>query len=141
PFIAQAIDSALRQTHSNLEGVVVDDGSTDGTAQIVGTFLVHSNVCLIRQANAGLPAARNRGLEAAQGELVCFLDSDDYLAPAHIARLVEVLEKDAETALAYANVQMVNETGSPCSTFSVGESRSVVSGDIFESLLVGGYFP
>lgn len=74
-FIKQALDSVLAQSHPLMEIIVVDDGSRDDTASVVAGF--GSKVQLVRQENAGPAAARNRGLAAATGEFVAFLDADD----------------------------------------------------------------
>lgn len=84
-FIAEAIESALNQQGVKMEILVVDDGSTDGTVAAASRF--GSRIRLIRQENAGPPAARNRGVAAAQGEFLTFLDSDD-LWPPHRTRLL-----------------------------------------------------
>lgn len=140
-FVAQAIASALGQTHPWVEVIVVDDGSTDRTGEIAESFDDHGNLTVLRQPNGGLPAARNRGLAEARGEFVCFLDSDDYLAPTYLERLLQPLVADPSLAMAYCDVQMVDLDGEPAGDFSVTTARRVLTGDIFESLLIGGYFP
>jgi glycosyltransferase involved in cell wall biosynthesis len=75
-FIAEALDSALGQSWEPVEVIVVDDGSSDRTAEIAGAY---PEVQLIRQANAGPAAARNTGIRAASGELICRLDQDDLM--------------------------------------------------------------
>ena len=76
--ISESIVSALSQSHRDLERVIVDDGSTDDTADICRRHAVQDNrVRLISQANRGVSAARNTGIKAAQGEYVAFLDADD----------------------------------------------------------------
>lgn len=77
-----AIKSALQQTRSPAEIIVIDDGSVDGTSECIAAF--GKKVKLIRQKNAGQGAARNVGLEEATGEYVAFLDSDDYWKPGFI---------------------------------------------------------
>lgn len=76
--IAGAVESALGQTHSLHEIIVIDDGSSDRTAAIAGTF---PNIRVIHQRNRGVGAARNTGIEAASGEWIAFLDSDDAWVP------------------------------------------------------------
>jgi glycosyltransferase involved in cell wall biosynthesis len=74
-FLAEALDSILRQTYRPLEVVVVDDGSTDGTAGVIAAY--GPRLRSFYQPNAGEPSARNRGLSAARGAFVAFLDADD----------------------------------------------------------------
>lgn len=90
-FIAQAIDSCLRQTHPSYEIIVVDDGSTDATEEIV-RIQRHRNVRYIRQDHRGLPAARNTGIAAAAGVYLTFLDCDDLLLPTAVETLLAASE-------------------------------------------------
>ncbi len=85
-FLAEAVDSALGQTHPPLEVIVVDDGSTDDTQGIAERLVPH--IRYIRQENAGAPAARNTGILAARGEFIAFLDSDDLWHPEKLAHHV-----------------------------------------------------
>lgn len=87
-YLRECLDSAVGQTHRDVEIIVVDDGSTDSTAEIVGEYVAaDSRVKLIRQANAGLSASRNVALDHAQGEWIMFLDSDDVLYPNSVETL------------------------------------------------------
>ncbi len=85
-FIGEAIESVLRQSVSDWELIVVDDGSTDATAGIVRRF-TDPRIQFIRQENAGVSAARNRGIAAARGAYFAFLDADDRLRPTALERL------------------------------------------------------
>ena len=108
-YLREAIDSALAQGFEGLEVVVVDDGSTDATPEILrgygDRFRVH------RQENAGQSAAVNRGVDLARGEFVAFLDSDDAWLPGKIARAVALLDAEPAAALLYAAVEMMDGDG------------------------------
>jgi GT2 family glycosyltransferase len=140
-YLAQAVDSALAQTHAATEVIVVNDGSTDDTAGVLQQYAGDPRVTAITQENRGLPGARNRGLAAARGSFVVFLDSDDYLAPAHVATLVAPLLEDARLGMTYCDIVTVDPEGRPVGDFSVASARTILSGDIFDSLVIGGYFP
>ena len=98
--VGAAISSALWQTYSDLEVVVVDDGSRDATGAIAASF--PQPVRVVRQENAGVAAARNRGIAEAQGELIAFCDADDVLLPRHLEALVATFEA-SEGGLATSN--------------------------------------
>jgi glycosyltransferase involved in cell wall biosynthesis len=83
-YLAEALDSILEQTYHPLQVIVADDGSSDGTAEVVHRY--GAQVTHLFQPHAGLPAARNLGLSAARGELIAFLDSDDIWHPQKLAR-------------------------------------------------------
>ncbi len=77
-FLAETIESVLGQTYTNWEMLVVDDGSTDGTARLASEYAVKdSRIQLLRQANAGTAAARNNGMRRARGRYIALLDADD----------------------------------------------------------------
>lgn len=99
PYIAEAIRSVMDQDYPNIELIVVDDGSVDGSADYAESLGARLRV--IRQANAGVAAARNKGLAEAKGELIAFLDADDVWLPAKISAQVEYLRQHPETAVVY----------------------------------------
>jgi glycosyltransferase involved in cell wall biosynthesis len=92
-YVGEALDSVRAQTRPADEVIVVDDGSRDGSADVVAR---HVGVRCIRQANAGCAAARNRGVAEAGGDVIAFIDQDDLWHPEHLARMLEVLERDAD---------------------------------------------
>lgn len=94
-LVPEAIDSVLRQTYPNVEIIVVDDGSTDETQECLKRY--GNRIKLIKQENAGPSAARNRGIAAAQGALIAFLDSDDLWLPEKLERQVRVMVAAGES--------------------------------------------
>jgi glycosyltransferase involved in cell wall biosynthesis len=93
PFIGDALRSALAQTVTDLEVVVVDDGSTDGTAAVVEEIARRDDrVRFLQQANRGLAGARNTALAAARGDVLALLDSDDLWEPAFLAEQLAILD-------------------------------------------------
>lgn len=102
-FIAQAVESVIRQTLTDWELIVIDDGS-DNPASLDGALApFQDRLHLIRQANAGVSAARNAGLRAARSRFVAFLDSDDRWAPEFLATQVAMLEADPSLSLVYCD--------------------------------------
>jgi glycosyltransferase involved in cell wall biosynthesis len=96
-FIDEAIDSVLEQAHQRLEVVVVDDGSTDGTAARVRAY--GDQVRYVHQTNAGVGAARNRGLALAAGDYIAFLDADDVWHPEKLEVELEIAARNPESGL------------------------------------------
>ncbi|MEF0944099.1 glycosyltransferase family 2 protein [Rhizobium sp. BR 362] len=93
-FLPRCIDSALEQSYDNTEVIVVDDASTDDTADVVASYGSRIKTCL-REKNGGHAAAFNTGFAASRGEIVLFLDADDYLYPNAISEIVDAWEDDA----------------------------------------------
>jgi len=108
-FVHEAIDSVLAQTCAPLEIIVVDDGSTDGTEQIVRAY--GDRVRYIRQENAGVGAARNNGIANARGEYVAFLDSDDVWLPEKLAKQLARFDADPDLGLVYVGAERFDESG------------------------------
>jgi glycosyltransferase involved in cell wall biosynthesis len=102
--ISQAINSALRQTYTDFEILVVDDGSTDDTPQAVQSFADSRIRVLRHHTNLGVGAACNTGIRAANGEYIAWLDSDDLWCPEKLQRQVAFLEKYTEVDAVFSDV-------------------------------------
>lgn len=127
-YLPKCLDSLLAQTWQELEVIVVDDGSPDNSWDIMQEYARRdSRVRLIRQKNGGLSAARNAGVEAAQGEWIGFLDSDDYVAPEMYETLYRAaVERDAQMAV--CSFAYVTPDGKPISRTSPITKNEVLSG-------------
>ncbi len=99
-WLGRCVDSVLGQSYSNVEVILVDDGSTDGSGAMCDDFAARDpRVRVIHKANGGVSAARNDALEAARGEWIAFCDNDDFYAPGMLARLLTLcVEHDADIA-------------------------------------------
>jgi glycosyltransferase involved in cell wall biosynthesis len=103
PYVSEAVGSVLRQTYGKLEIVLVDDGSTDGTEEILRKRLRDKRIRYIWQENAGPGAARNTGIRAAQGSYLAFLDADDTLTPDSLKARMILMMSVPGLRLVYAN--------------------------------------
>ena len=107
--IQQTLESVLLQEYTNYEIIVVDDGSTDNTVSLVETFIPSARI--IEQHNQGTLAARQAGIDEAQGDLIALLDQDDLWFKNNLHSEVNVLQKRPEIGLVLANMQAVDEYG------------------------------
>jgi glycosyltransferase involved in cell wall biosynthesis len=118
-YIEQAVVSVLEQNVPStfMEVLVVDDGSTDSTAEIAHRF--EPRVRVLRKENGGQASAFNTGLAEAHGEIVAFLDGDDWWMPGKLAAAIEVLEKSPVLAAVGHGFYQVHEDGTPIATVSL----------------------
>lgn len=110
-YLARCLDSILKQTYTNLEIILVDDGSKDNSGKIADEYALKDNrIKVIHQVNGGLSAARNTGIKVATGEYITFVDSDDYIDVDYIEYLYSLLQKDKFKAeLAICSIRNVFE--------------------------------
>jgi glycosyltransferase involved in cell wall biosynthesis len=107
-----ALDSALQQTHPNLEVIVIDDGSSDDTRDLIQHRYAHDpRVRYVYQENGGVAKARNHGLSLAQGDYVALLDSDDYWQPWKIELQIACLEARPEIGMVWTEMEAVDPDG------------------------------
>lgn len=124
-YIANCLESLLVQSYGQLEIICVDDGSTDGSAQVIRSFAEKdSRIIYLSQPNSGVSSARNKGLEAATGDFVFFLDGDDYLHAQAIEILVDgALQTGAEMVCSdYTVTESLDEKGEPISRYSFSKT-------------------
>ena len=131
--IKATIESVLNQNYTSIELIVIDDGSTDKTANMVWRMRSQCNqhrvkLHLIAQQNAGVSQARNRGVQEAQGEFIAFLDADDQWLDTKLSNHVEHLQQSPNVCLSYAKVNFLTTNGA-LRTSSKLLSRSLVPED------------
>ena len=110
-YLSRCVTSVLAQTYTDLEIIMVDDGSTDASGRMCDEYALRdSRIRVVHKKNGGLSSARNAGLEAAVGTYIGFIDSDDYISPDFYESLVTVLGKET-TVIANAKFIRVDENG------------------------------
>jgi hypothetical protein len=108
-YLSLALDSVLGQTYSVSEIIIVDDGSTDNTREVVKRYA--GRVRFYAQNHGGVSAARNKGLELAQGEIISWCDADDVWEPSFLGRTISLLESDPQVDGVYAGVMHIDSDG------------------------------
>ena len=113
-LLRRAIESVLCQTHRAVEVLVVDDGSTDGTAvMMAATYAADARVRYLPQQNAGVAVARNRGLAAATGDYLALLDSDDYWYPWKLELQLRCLRRVQGAGMIWSDMDAIGEDARP----------------------------
>ena len=108
-YIETTIRSVLAQTYTRIEIILVNDGSTDDTAEIVKPFIDSNQIIYISQLNGGVSSARNTGINRASGEFICCLDADDWMYPDNVQEKISCLqEKQADMVFSWAEVTDAN---------------------------------
>ena len=132
-YIKATLQSLLAQTYPNLEIIVVDDGSTDGTVRHVEAMArEHPRIRMIRQANLGVAAARNRGIEESRGEFIAPVDADDIWFPDAVTKLINCfLDTDPRIGVAYGWSVIIDENGLLDGRFRC----SKIEGDVLGTLV------
>jgi len=134
-YIQRALESALAQTYKDIEIIVIDDGSTDKTAEIIKTYQ-DPRIIYFFQKNQGQGPARNNGIKKSQGEYITFLDADDYYFPEKVEKQVRFLENHPEYQAVYCNA-LHFYSDNPTVFFK--KKGNFHSGDIFKDLLQSSY--
>jgi len=116
-FLGATLKSVLDQTYPAAEIVVVDDGSSDGTAQFVGRFTNTATIKYYRQHNQGPSVARNKGVELTKGDWIAFLDADDIWRPEKLAVQAEYARRHPEVDLFWCEVEYIDDRGQPREPF------------------------
>ena len=133
-YLAQAIASVLGQTYTNWELIIVDDGSTDRSAEIAKSY-ADGRIRLFGQENAGEAVARNQALLQMTGDYVAFLDADDYFLPNHLELTVDYLERHPDLDGVYTNGAHCDQAGRLLQQTLSDRRRGPFEGWIFEQVV------
>ncbi len=140
PYVRQAVESALDQTFTDIEVIVVDDGSTDGTDAVLTDIekaRADPRLRIVRQPNAGLSGARNTGVAASRGKLIGFLDGDDAWLPEKAARHVAAMRADPGIGLSFSHSAYMTEAGKRTGQMLLAEKSSPGLHDMIRRNQVG----
>ncbi len=135
-FLAEAIDSALNQTYEQIEVIVVDDGSTDNSRQIIAEY--GDRIIAVLQTNGKQAAAFNSGFARSQGEMIIFLDSDDFLYPQAVAEIVNIWQPDL--AKVHYRLNVVDGVGKSLGYSSPQGTAPLCCGQVWKTLLETGCY-
>lgn len=142
-FLPEAIASAFAQTYPNIEIIVVDDGSTDNSRDIIHSY--QEKIIPVLKENGGQASAFNAGFQASKGDIICFLDADDYYLPEKVSKIVEIFEKYPKAGWIFHDLDEVDITGKSLSVegkrcitnFEYVELREI----ILQGKLLNYWFP
>ena len=151
-YICEAIESVLNQTYKDFEIIVVDDGSTDNTKEVIKPYL--NKIKYIYQQNSGPSAARNRGIKEAKGEYIAFLDADDIWLAQKLELQIKFMEKEKEVGLIFSDMILFNEKGIIKNSFlkeklffnklsikPLSFTEKVIYDNVFNALLQENFIP
>src|SRR6185437_3911712 len=109
-YIGQAIESILNQTYKNFEIIIINDGSTDQSADIINNYILLDNsIQLYNQPNKGVSASRNKGIDLAKGQIIAFLDSDDAWESENLEVKVKALISDITLFWVFSDMYLADE--------------------------------
>jgi glycosyltransferase involved in cell wall biosynthesis len=135
-YLRVAIDSVLNQTLSDIELIIVDDGSTDDSRTIIESYLSDARVRFRPVEHLGQPGAKNAGIEWARGPIVAFLDADDIWHPTKLEKQVTLFEREPTLGVVYSRRTLIDESGNEMSYRQPGLHRGDVLEQIFRDNFV-----
>lgn len=130
-YIRLAIDSILSQTLADFELIIIDDGSTDDTAQIIRTYIDKRIVTIKNEQNCGIAASLNRGIENARGKYIARMDADDISLPGRLKKQVDFMEANPEIGVLGSNAEVIDGKGNTKYSIKFPESHHLILWSFF----------
>jgi glycosyltransferase involved in cell wall biosynthesis len=138
-FLRESIDSALNQTYSPIEVIVVDDGSTDNSRDVIESY--GNRVTSVFKQNGGQASAFNAGFAASKGEIICFLDADDYYSANKISKIVENFQQNPDARWLFHQLDDVDVNGQNLEFKRQGGIAELSFLDLREKIVKGNNLP
>jgi len=137
-LLPRMVNSVINQTHKDWELIIVDDGSTDNTAEIIQPFLNDTRIKYVKKDNSGAAHTRNVGVENSKGEYITFLDSDDEAKREWLFEIMQVIENESPVLIC-CGCEIVNHQGEIID-IKLPESKKELFGDVDYKMTNGGVF-
>lgn len=138
PYIQEAVTSVLQQTYQSIEIIIVDDGSTDGTKQVLADYIKNGGITYIPKENGGPASARNVGIRSARGEFISFLDADDIWGADKLKRQIPLFQ-DLNVGLVYSDMTFLGAK-TKNATHSEG-TKGFFRGNVLRQLIMNNFIP
>ncbi len=139
-YLPTCIESVLSQTFNDFEVIVVDDGSTDNTCDVLKPYLNDPRIRYVRQENSGQAKAKNNGIHHSRGRFVAFLDADDFWAPTKLERQINFFQ-DERVGVVYSRYRFVNEDGNILNSYKLGKYLQPREGMVTRYLVFDNFVP
>ena len=135
-FLDRCINSIIQQTFTNLEIILVDDGSPDRSGEICDDYVSRfKKFKVIHKENKGVSNARNKGIELSQGEYLLFVDSDDFLSETYLSSIYSVIEKSNPSVVVNSSYYIYSQNSYFCETYAISNISEITSENITDLLL------
>lgn len=137
-FVAECLDSLQKQTFSDFEVIIVDDGSTDNSAEQIHPYLQDCRFCYIEQSNGGQANAKNRGIKESTAEFIAFLDADDLWKKDKLEKQIQLFN-NPDVGVVYSRAQLIDAHGKPLEYNFNGKYLTPRSGKVSQWLFLDNF--
>lgn len=140
-YVKHSIESVLNQTYSNLEIIIINDGSTDSSDEVISKYLINKNIKYIKQENKGQAVAKNEGIKNSIGEYIAFLDADDIWVSDKLEKQINIIISRPNIGLVYSSMQIIDNDNNIVETNINNIYLKNKSGKVTNDLLYDNFVP